>query len=75
MLAWQRALMRRLTLPLLAASLASCASLSATRAPINSDSFCSIAKIISISQADNLTPETAREILAHDLKVQALCKG
>ena len=56
--------------------LASCKNLPAIKNPPPAPSgFCAIAKIITISKADNLTDETAREILAHDLKVKQLCMG
>jgi hypothetical protein len=34
---------------------------------------CAWTKIITISQADVLTDQTAREILAHNEKVEAIC--
>ena len=56
-------------------SLTGCANLRATSAPVVGDSFCAVAQIITVSKSDNLTPETARQILAHDQKVKALCTG
>lgn len=35
---------------------------------------CAWAKIITVSKDDKLTAETAREIIAHNSKVEALCR-
>jgi hypothetical protein len=35
--------------------------------------YCSVARVISVDAADNLTPATARQILAHNRSVRAVC--
>lgn len=47
-------------------SLMGCANMKGTE--------CSWVKIITVSKDDKFTAETAREILAHNEKVEALCK-
>ena len=60
-----------LFLPLLL--LAGCATVSGPVSGVSASGFCAVARLIRPSRAD--TPETLRQILAHNEKVRRLCGG